>query len=166
MACSLGQGAKKSVMVFKESVAAQHVRVANRQLRQAEDYIVESADFVAVALAGSTDREPAAPDRRIYKRWLVPNGHQPNKKFRMYACARTTHESPREWASKHCQRVWKAVCSTARQWSLINRLQRRSGQFLPPAACAAACLSATLDARRETFANLETQQTPTQVSEA
>ena len=72
-------------MVFKESVAAQHVRVANRQLRQAEDYIVESADFVAVALAGSTDREPAAPDRRIYKRWLVPNGHEPNKKFRMYA---------------------------------------------------------------------------------
>lgn len=107
-----------------------------------------------------------APDRRTYKRWAPSIGRQPNKKFRMYACARTTHESPREWASKHCQRVWKAVCSRARQWSLINRLQRRSGQFLPPAACAAACLSATLDARRETFANLETQQTPTQVSEA
>jgi len=58
-------------MVFKESVAAQHVRVANRQLRQAEDYIVESADFVAVALAGSTDRAPTAPDRRIYKCWLT-----------------------------------------------------------------------------------------------
>jgi len=34
------------VFLVKGYVAAQHVRVANRQLRQAEDYIVESADFV------------------------------------------------------------------------------------------------------------------------
>ncbi|ARU86889.1 hypothetical protein B9K09_02290 [Pseudomonas sp. M30-35] len=50
-ASSLGLEAKKSVMVLigMRNVAAQHVRVANRQLSPLEAYIVESADFVAVA---------------------------------------------------------------------------------------------------------------------
>ena len=138
-------------------VVAQHVRVANRQLRRPQDYIVESADDVAAASQErAADRGPPPRTEEQNKRWPPAIGRQPNKKFRMYACARMAHEIPREWASKHCQRVWKAVCSTARQWSLINRSRRRSGQFLPTAACAAVCPSVTNPASSETPTSLDT----------
>src|SRR5690606_39597225 len=45
------------------------LRVVNRQLPRFEDYIVESADFVAATSKGDGRPEPTALDRITDKRW-------------------------------------------------------------------------------------------------
>lgn len=75
------------------------------------------------------------------------DGRQPNKKFRMYTHVPGWSMNPKGLDSKHCQRVWKAVCSTARQGSLIITRRSAVGSSPSMVAVVAACLSAASHCR-------------------
>lgn len=75
-------GKKRQTRSGQPHVVAQHVRVANRQLRRLQGYIVESADDVAAdSCRGAADWGPTTPDRRTDKRWPTTTGAGRTRNF-------------------------------------------------------------------------------------